>query len=524
VEALGLATGAETLGRLQPRGFVEAQPESRFQGDTEWSFHHNLLQEVTYESVLKRERAALHRVAAGWLERQARHAGRLDEFAGLLGDHCERAGDLSAAADWYLCAGRQAMGQGAPREARGFYTQALELLPPVDRERRWQALLGREEALGVLAEAELGKADLAALLDLARAFDDDNRLAEASLRQAMFGMRTGERNLIEEGSREALAAARRCGDEATEIKALAITASVELHWGTRSATIERIEEALCRARRLGEEGVLAYVLSRASFYYNELGDLATCYPLQVEQVELDHRLGNRSQEAQGLGNLGSTYLVMGLYKQARLLIEQASGISRALGARRLLAFDLMNLAEICCETGDLRRARQLLEESLQEFSPSQDARGTVFALEDLGYVLLTMGDAPGAVRRFTEARDLARSHEQTAQISQCTAGLAACAVMQGQLDEARRDVCESWDYLREHGWVGMGNPGIVYRLCAETFDALGEPELARAVIESAHQELVNMADRINVPDWRQSFLENVPEHQALMEMWERTKL
>jgi len=46
--------------------------------------HQNLLQEVTYESVLKRERAALHRWPAGWLERQARQAGRLDEFAGLL--------------------------------------------------------------------------------------------------------------------------------------------------------------------------------------------------------------------------------------------------------------------------------------------------------------------------------------------------------------------------------------------------------------------------------------------------------
>ena len=112
VEALGVPAGAEMLGHLQPRGFVEAQPESAFQGDTEWSFHHNLLQEVTYESVLKRERAALHKVAAGWLERQARQAGRLDEFAGLLGDHCERAGELSAAADWYLRAGRARHGPG----------------------------------------------------------------------------------------------------------------------------------------------------------------------------------------------------------------------------------------------------------------------------------------------------------------------------------------------------------------------------------------------------------------------------
>ena len=228
VEALGVAGGAEMLGHLQPRGFVEAQPESAFQDDTEWSFHHNLLQEVTYESVLKRERSTLHKVAATWLEQQARQAGRLDEFAGLLGDHCERAGELSAAADWYLRAGRGAMGQGAPREAVGFYTQALELLPPVDRERRWQALLGREEALAVLGDAEPCNADITALLELARSFDDDNYLAEAYLRQAYFGMRAGDTNLIDQASREALAAARRCGNEAIEIKALSITALADL--------------------------------------------------------------------------------------------------------------------------------------------------------------------------------------------------------------------------------------------------------------------------------------------------------
>ena len=85
VKALGATGGEETLRHLKPRGFVEEQPESTFRDDTEWSFHHNLLQEVTYESVLKRERAGLHKVAAQWLENQARQARRLDEFAGLLG-------------------------------------------------------------------------------------------------------------------------------------------------------------------------------------------------------------------------------------------------------------------------------------------------------------------------------------------------------------------------------------------------------------------------------------------------------
>ena len=70
----------------------------------------------------------------------------------------------------------------------------------------------------------------------------------------------------------------------------------------------------------------------------------------------------------------------------------------------------------------------------------------------------------------------------------------------------------------------MSNPGWVYHTCAETFDALGEDDNALAVIEFGYKALMDVAQKINVPAWRQSFLENVPDHRAIMEMWERRKL
>ena len=523
LQALGVADGSRTLTRLQPRGFVEAQPESAFQGDTEWSFHQNLLQEVTYESVLKRERLNLHKVAAGWLEAQARQSGRLDEFAGLLGEHYEKSGDLSRAADWYLQAGKRAFSQGAPREAARFYTRALELLPPVDQERRWQVLLEREDALSVLGVAEPWKADIDALQELAHSFGDDGFLAEAYFRQAVFGLKIGDIQVIDQASQEALKAARHSGNELIEIKALAIAGLAAYHRGDQTSAKEMTEEALKRARAQRDESVLAYVLFRAAFFYSELPDIARCYSLWIEQIELDHRLGNRNQEVTSLGNLGSGYLWLGLYKQARSQIEQAVQICRALGARRLLAYNLGNLADIYLDTGDLRRASQLLDEALQEISPTQDARGMTWMTADKGLALLMMGDIPGASRRFSEAKQLALSHAMATAACEITAGQAACAVQQGQLDEAGKYTHEVWDFLKENGIVGLNRSGMAYRLLAETFDALGEAENARAVIESGHQALIEVLETIGIPEWRQSFLENVPDNRALMEMWERRK-
>ena len=269
--------------------------------------------------------------------------------------------------------------------------------------------------------------------------------------------------------------------------------------------------------------MLAFVLFLATFCYGELADFGRYYPLQIEQIELDHRLGNRSQEAMGLGNLGVQYLGLGLYEKARSFIEQARMMNEALGAHFALPYDLLNLGEIYMITGDLLKARHLFEQALQENSPTQDARGKAAILNDLGRALLAMGDAPGASKRFAEAHELAVSQGVVVQACETATFLAASAVMQGQLEEARKYVHEAWDQLKENAWLAMENRGMVYRHCAETFDALGEEEYARAVIESGHQTLMEVANTINVPAWRQSFLEDVPDNRALMEMWERRK-
>ena len=521
LEALGVPGSEETLGHLQPRGFVEAQPESAFQTETEWSFQQGLLQEVTYESVLKRERAALHKVAAGWLEKQARQAGRLEEFAGLLGAHCERAGDLSAAADWYMRAGKRAMGQGAPAEAKRFYSLALDLLPPVDKERRWWTLLGHEEAVSVLGEAEFWRADVAALVELARSFERDDRLAEAYSHQTSFLMRTGDMLNVEDACQNALAAAQRSGNEAMEATALALLAVVTVDRVDPGSTVQRLEEALRLAHHLHDETILAGTLFRAAYCYYGLGYLSQALDMQRQQIELDHRLGNRSMQALGLLNLASGQLGVGLYKQARGALEQAREIAEALGSRRLYGGALQSFGELYLALGDLRKARQEAELGMEPITESGDAISTAHNHNCLGAILLGMGDATGAARHYAEAQQIASAKGIVTTAGESVAGLAACAIMQGRLDEARQYAQRALDHLKEYGWKGQSSAGRVFRPCAEAFEALGDTECAAEVLEMAYAALTDVADSISDPSWRQAFLENVPDHRALMQMWER---
>ena len=211
-------------------------------------------------------------------------------------------------------------------------------MPPIDRERRWRGLLGREEVLAVLGEPEERRTDLAALLELAKEFDDDNRLAEVHQRQAAFSRAAGDYRAALKPADEAVTAARRAGNPLIEARALAERAFAQTRLGDMNAARETAEEALERARESKDEPTLAFTLSRVGVYYAESDDPARAAQLRLQQIAIDHCLGNREQEARGLMNLGLNYLFLGLHKLARTALEQALRLAESVGSRRGRAY------------------------------------------------------------------------------------------------------------------------------------------------------------------------------------------
>ncbi|HEX8686753.1 MAG TPA: AAA family ATPase, partial [Pyrinomonadaceae bacterium] len=121
---------ARVLESLRGKELIYRREASSFAGAREYIFKHALLRDVTYESVLKRDRREYHRRAADWL---ARHSGgRVGEYAGLIAEHYERAQSTQDAAEWYGRAGRQARETYAPETAIRHYRKALDFLAARD--------------------------------------------------------------------------------------------------------------------------------------------------------------------------------------------------------------------------------------------------------------------------------------------------------------------------------------------------------------------------------------------------------
>ncbi len=89
------------LQRLTAKELVYRRQQSAFAGAEEYLFRHALFRDVVYEQTLKAQRRAYHRAAARWLLHKS--GERAQEYAGVLAEHFDHAGDHPGAArSWAL--------------------------------------------------------------------------------------------------------------------------------------------------------------------------------------------------------------------------------------------------------------------------------------------------------------------------------------------------------------------------------------------------------------------------------------
>jgi predicted ATPase len=255
----------EALESLRRKELVNRREASGFAGAREYSFKHALLRDVTYESVLKRERREYHRRAAEWLARHS--ASRAGEYAGLIAEHYERAREPSAAAEWYGRAGRRARETYAPEAAIRHYRRALEFLPA--------AGAGEQAALALRAEWCEG-------------------LGEVLRVQARYAESV-------EAYAEMRAAAEGLGDAAAQSRAWNETALVQSSQGDIRAAFESTQraESLARAAGDSDEGrvELARALNLQSQAGSRLGDPEGAMRLADRALVLSSALGEVGKRA-----------------------------------------------------------------------------------------------------------------------------------------------------------------------------------------------------------------------------------
>ncbi len=110
------------LGSLEAAGLVRV---AQVEPDLEYFFRHSLVQDAAYASLVETDRQRLHLVVGETIENL--YPERMDEYAGMLAIHFQKAGQDKKAHQYFIKAGKAALEAYANREAEIQFRRALSL-------------------------------------------------------------------------------------------------------------------------------------------------------------------------------------------------------------------------------------------------------------------------------------------------------------------------------------------------------------------------------------------------------------
>jgi class 3 adenylate cyclase/tetratricopeptide (TPR) repeat protein len=433
----------ELLEALEREEFLVRDPDRR----DVWRFRHEMLRDVAYESLAKRERLRLHlqvadgmsvsdeadrhqHVVAHHLYQAARASMDLDPNDRSLPDRAvkalARAGDL---ARWSM----------ESRPAADLYGRALELAGPEERwgQREARILSALGETRYWLGEFERARESLAKALDIgeedswtvthasrflgdislnvdgnvdeadrlfdralegARRLDEPFALARTMLMAGWAPYWRGDLKAAQAMFGEALDIARNNpeGDAWVEARALVSLSAALGGDGDVAQQLELEQEALALGRSMDDPFTIAVAQEALGNSYRRMMRLDEALECEDEAVRIFRELGARWELASALGDRATVHRLVGRLSEAEADLREALDLCRRLGERSLITWTATELAYVLMLRGDRQEAGRVLADPSIQPVPT-DAGSLAGLLRTEALLRLVEGDRDRAL-------------------------------------------------------------------------------------------------------------------------------
>jgi class 3 adenylate cyclase/tetratricopeptide (TPR) repeat protein len=518
-EALPSLAQRELIEAREPRDTDPAPADAR-----EYGFRHQILHQVTYDTILKSRRRGAHAKAAEWFAKGT--GARVNDFLGVAAEHYEKAGDTRNACEYFIRAAERAAATFANEASLAYVARGLALTTADDARMRWRLLASRERTLNLQGRRAEQRADLDALRQLAEFLDDDSLRGEVAWRFSDMAVRTGDEVASENEARRALLIAEQQGNED-----LALRAKVRLSNALAQQSQPLVGEAIARegrarARDLGLKRLELLFVNSLGICSELSGNLGQQLACLLEGLVLSRELGDRRIEAVEESNAGLIFFKLGDDVEAASHLEAGLRLARVLGIRETEGHALCSMSEVSLRRGPAGEACDYAQAAVRIAIEVGSRPNEAFALHALGNAEVALGHWETAEEHFRETERLAREISYAPAVLDAIDGLTRLALAQGAIDRASQELDRLWEYARARdetaggrgGWLA-GSSEHSIRLTTYKVRARSGDSRADAALADAYTALQSEADAISDESWRRSFLENVPEHREISALW-----
>jgi class 3 adenylate cyclase len=536
-----------TLPRLVQRELAVPRPGTAADGLREYAFKHAILHQVTYATVLKRQRLVLHGHLAAWLAAQSQsNSARAGDFLGLTAQHFEEAGDDAHAAEFHARAAAHAAGRLAHAAAHDQVQQALALLDkdgdrPEQAPLRWRLLRLREHTWEIQGDRARQALDLDEMDRMAQALGDGGRQAYVAYRRAYRAYRMADWDGCMQSAQRAVA----LGDAAPKAdQAHAAEDSVDvrlpsqrlvgvalMNQGLWDPALALLQQTLAEARARGLVKPQAECLNSLAMLAARQDDPVRSLALHRECLALWRQTGDRRAEAIAVYNIGAVWLSLGDLAAARQGLEEGLRLGQQNGDRALECAILCGLSELALWQGDDAHALAWARSALDAAVAVQARELEASAWIRLGDAEAAQGRQPLAAQAYAHAQRVEQEIGNALRFG-TSASLARLALAQGDLAGARLAV-DALLSQAQAGTAGVGDtdananavnfdgaewPRLIELTVHRVYAAEGDPKAA-AWLQRAHRALLAQADAISDAGLRQMFLANIPQHRDILALW-----
>jgi predicted ATPase len=321
--------------------------------ELEYIFKHVIVQEVTYGTLLREQRAQLHQQVAETLVEL--FPERLEELHGSLGRHYAEAGNAEQAIEHYTLAADRAKAIFAHEEAAQFLELALQLEPGEELER--ELLESQADIRSFLGENLVAISLYQEALELIDAQDKWSKVrllrkaGEAVSRISAYEDRMHYESLANEKLSLAseLIANEPPNSESVRVLLAWVPFMISV-WGGRqdwAGAEDKVTAALRMAEELDDQAGEAAALAAMDHIYrrqNRFEDRAQAAKRRLE-ISRDPQFRDLRTEASALQTLGSALTNSGKFGEAMNSLVEAEQISRRIQDIELLADTLGSQTE-----------------------------------------------------------------------------------------------------------------------------------------------------------------------------------
>ena len=519
-------------------------------------FQSTLLRDAAYSMQLRGRLRELHKRAAEGI--QTLFTNDLSPYFSDLAYHYDSADLSNEAVFWYEKAGKNAAERFANNEAINHFTRAVTLAKKDDDHVIYNLLIQREKIYALTGNTEKQLADLEQLHTIADTLQDNRKIIEISLLQALYSEAIGDFETAVYRARNTTFIAHEQGDKEHEINSRLCWGRALLRQAKYEAAQEQFQLILKQAhesqqksiadsmRNLGVinvdlgnlETAQEYYLNALKIYQNlndKSGTTVTLNNLGVlnwnqdnyqesrkyyqEALTLYRQMGYRKGEGMVLGNLGNLLMSYGDYANALAYNQSALFIQQETGVKLGQCYASLNLGLTYMFQDSAKEAQHYSEQALKIATDMGGIRFQGYSWTTMGQVLLYQNKLDEAEKAYRSALQVWHDMEQSNLAIEARSGIAAVSLKAGNIAEAKSQIDVIMRYLEEgNKLTGTESPSQIYVTAYEVLTAVSDPR-ANKILITAYKKLQENASRIHDKETRRAFLNNIQINQQIIQLY-----